>query len=155
MRAKATDTGGNFTFTPEILVRLAPDTTPPRIVSRFPSPDSFAGAVTALLVQFSEPLNPASVTPAGLIVMAAGTDGKLGTTDDTRVTGGTLSYRNSESTVVLSFPAALNAGLYQIQAGSPLTDLAGNAAQTATWTFRVLGTLDSDHDGVPDSLEIL
>jgi len=55
---------------------------------------------------------------------------------------------------VLAFSNGLAPGLYRVHVGSPLTDLAENVAQPATWTFRVLGTIDTDQDGVPDSLEV-
>jgi hypothetical protein len=103
VRAKATDTGGNFTFTPEILVQMVPDATPPRIVSRFPLPNSFPGAVETLFARFNEPLNPTNISPLGFILTFAGNDGRLGTADDKLITGGTLSYRSNENTIVLSF----------------------------------------------------
>ena len=154
VRVKATDTGGNFTFSPEFLVQLTPDVTPPRGAPRFPLPNSFMAAVDTLLVTFNEPLNRASISPQGLVLIGAGPDGKLGTADDITVTGGTLSYRDTDNTLALTFATSLPLGPYRAEVGPPLTDLAGNAALTTVWTFHVSGTLDSDQDGIPDALEV-
>jgi hypothetical protein len=153
VRAKATDTGGNATFSPEIVVQLLTDTTGPRVTSRFPAPNALPGAVDMMLVQFNERLNPATINASGVMVIGAGADGHLGTSDDVLVIDATLSWRDADNTVVMTFGTSLAAGLYRVSVGSPLADLAGNVAQNAAWTFRVLGVADADQDGIPDTAE--
>jgi hypothetical protein len=70
LRAKATDTAGNETWTPEITVMLAPDLTPPKARPLRPVDNGFIGDATSISVQFSEAIDPANfaggqVHPAG------------------------------------------------------------------------------------------
>jgi hypothetical protein len=153
VRAKATDTGGNVSFTPDIVVQLVADATGPYAMPRFPLAHSFPARVDTLLMSFNEALNPGSITAFGVTVVGAGADQRLGTADDTPLSGGILTYDENEQILSWKPEAALEPGLYWVQVGSPLSDLAGNVAQRTVWTFRVLGMADADQDGVPDSLE--
>jgi hypothetical protein len=80
----------------------------------------------------------------------------LGTVDDVTVTMGAFQYRPEDNTVVVNFPSGLAPGLHRARVGAPLADLAGNTMPRDTvWNFVVLGSLDTDQDGVPDTAEIL
>jgi hypothetical protein len=153
LRARAIDTGGNATLTPEILVTVVADNTPPEIASRFPRPTKYYGAVDTLLVRFNEPLKEDTIA-AGVKVMAAGSDRFLGTADDVTVIPSGISYRRDENTVVASFGSGLPAGIYAARVAPPLADAAGNFSPEVSWSFAVLGREDGDQDGVPDLIEL-
>jgi hypothetical protein len=156
VRARASDTGGNVAWTPELTVNLVKDATPPRIVRTQPAPSSISGSIDSLSVSFSEPLNPATVLPESFSIVSGGADSVLGTTDDLAITGWNLVYHESVNATVLQFGAALPPGLYQARVSPPLADRAGNLlAAPVIWRFRVFDRADRDRDGVPDDLESL
>lgn len=154
LRAKATDTGGNSTWTDEITVDLVPDATPPVVVGKWPRPGAIEGAVQAVSATFSEPVRPATLTTGSVRLITAGPDVALGTADDAVVTGGFVDWRADANTVFLSFVDPLEPGLYQVRLSPPIADLAGNPLlRDVVWTFWVLGQEDTDADGVPDVAE--
>ena len=126
LQAKATDTGGNATFTPVITVRLVPDATPPRVTRVFPAPQAIVGSINFLAAFFSEPVHTGSVNTATFQLKSAGTDGILGNADDRAVTNGIVSYRTNLNEAVLSFPTNLPPGDYEATVNPPIADLAGN-----------------------------
>jgi len=155
VRARASDTGGNATWSETLSLDLVPDATPPRVLSVQPKPGALLGNVDTLTAYFSEPVLPATLTASAFRVVAAGADGLPETADDVLVSGGKVSYRESLKAGLLSFPADLDPGLYRVSVGSPLTDQAGNApTEDFSWSFRVFGLDDRDADGVPDELEV-
>jgi hypothetical protein len=60
VRARAVDTGGNFAWSEEITVIIAPDMTPPRVVRTFPEAEGIAGAADTVAAFFNEPLDAAT-----------------------------------------------------------------------------------------------
>ncbi len=155
LRAKATDTGGNSTWTDELTVNLTPDATPPRVRRVSPALSSISGSVKTMTVYFSEPINPSTSSSATLQVRSAGRDGIPGNADDVLISNGVVSYRDTLNAMIMEFPIILPAGLYQGTVRAPLADLAGNQfASLFRWTFHVISGVDSDHDGVPDSVEL-
>ncbi|GAA5120978.1 Ig-like domain-containing protein [Luteolibacter yonseiensis] len=156
LRARATDTGGNSTWSETLTVNLVADATAPRVVKLLPADGSLTGKLRTFGAVFSEPLNQATISPATLVLTAAGPDGLFGTADDITPTGGVLSYRDSSNSVFLTFPADLSSGMYQFVVRPPLADLAGNPiASEKTAKVRVFGFSDRDGDGVPDDVEAL
>ena len=154
LRAKATDTGGNFTWTDEFVVNLVPDATPPRVTRRFPGAGAIVGAASVVSASFSEPVQPATLTANTFLLVAAGIDQVFGSPDDSPVVGGALEYREDVATVVLNFQDPLPPGLYQARLTPPIADLAGNPLLgDVVWTFWILGEEDTDNDGVPDVVE--
>lgn len=153
LRAKATDTGGNFTFTDEILVTLTPDATPPRVVRTFPASGAIVGSLETLVAYFNEPINAATLDSSTFRLTLAGADGAIGTADDLALSGAT-SYRDELNAGFLTLASNLPPGGFEAIISSPLADLAGNQiARTFTWRFWVLGEQDTDQDGIPDSVE--
>ena len=150
VKAKATDTGGNFAWSDEITVTLTLDATPPRVVRV--SPDS-AGIVPpgsdAWFVHFNEPMDQATLTAASLYFTAAGADNRFGTPDDRVLTDGAVTYRDTLNAGVIAFPAPLSLGVYRGTVTTAATDAAGNPLAAAyTWTFAILtGGADDDDDG--------
>lgn len=156
LRARASDTGGNTAWSQEYLVNLVADGTPPRVTRTVPLAGAISGSVDSIVAAFSEPLDPATVTPESFRAINAGPDSLFGTADDVVVAGGSLSYRETVNTVVLQFTAALPAGDYQGIAAPPIADRAGNPmASSVRWRFRVFDRQDQDRDGVPDEVELL
>ena len=81
LQARATDTGGQATWTGVSTITLVPDADPPQVVHRTPPADSIVahGAVSAVATTFSEPLDPATLTAGTFQLFAAGPDGQTGT----------------------------------------------------------------------------
>ena len=154
VRAKATDTGGNVTWTPDIVVLLVPDFTPPVVLQVFPAAGAIVGQASVLTANFNEPISPTSLNSAAFQLQSSGPDGLLDTSDDSLVTHGTISYREELNTVLLSFETNLPPALYRARLSPPLADLAGNTLATPfAWTFWITGGVDTDQDGVPDHIE--
>lgn len=154
LRARASDTGGNATWSTEYVVNLVADATPPRVTRTQPLPGSISGSVDSIVASFSEPIDLATLSEVSFKVLNAGLDGLFGTADDSSVTGGALSYQEGINTASLRFTAPLPAGDYQGVVGAPLADRVGNPMVAAyRWRFRVFDRADLDHDGVPDELE--
>ena len=138
LRAKATDTGGNSTWTPEITVQLKADLTGPTVVSVLPRADSFAspGAISNVTAVLSEPLAPASVFSNTLGLVSAGPDGILGTADDLPVAG--TAVLEPPATVLLSLGSPLGVGTYRATLTTNVTDAAGNPLPVPfAWNFTV------------------
>ncbi len=154
VRARATDTGGNATWTPLYTLTLVPDGTPPQVISFFPENNALTGALASAAVTFSEAMN-AGTLQSGLTLTGAGADGIFGNADDQAV-GASVSFSKENRTAYLTPSGALTPGLYRIRAGAPAADVAGNVMSApATSTFRVFSYKDTDGDGVPDDWEAL
>ena len=156
LRAKATDTGGNATWSETLTVTLVADATPPRVIRFSPPNGALTGSLRILSAVFSEPINPSTLTAEAFSLVGAGPDGVFNTTDDTAPAGGALTYRESSHSAFLSFASDLTPGLYRLTIRAPLADLAGNAfAIPAQAQIRVFAFADRDSDGVPDDVEPL
>ncbi|MCI0542013.1 MAG: Ig-like domain-containing protein, partial [Verrucomicrobiales bacterium] len=136
LRARAIDTGGNFTWSDELTIQLGPDVTPPRLMATTP----FGGAksVNSVFAYFNEPMNPATLTAASVQLISAGGDGLLDTADDLPVGGGAVAYHAENYSVSLDFAAPLADGLYRAVVMTAAADVAGNrTAGDFAWQFRV------------------
>lgn len=148
VRAKATDTGGNFAWSEEIVVTITPDATPPRVLTIQPNGVIPPGHDT-WFVTFSEPMDQASLTMASVFIASAGADNRFGTTDDRQLTEATVTYRDTINSTAIAFPEPLGLGVYRGTVTTGATDAAGNAlAAGHTWTFAILNSgADDDEDG--------
>ncbi len=154
LRARASDTGGNATWTDEITVDIVPDATPPFITRTVPAPGAIVGNLGNVTAFFSEPMDLASLGSDAFALVGNGPDDLPDTTDDAPVPGGTFSYRDALNAVTLTFATTLPPGGYRLRIADPLSDLAGNPVRTAfTSGFRIFSGEDVDQDGVPDELE--
>jgi hypothetical protein len=155
VRARATDTGGNATWSTEIVVAIVPDFTPPSVVQVFPTPGAIIGQADLVAAYFNEPIQAASLNATTtFLLQSAGADGLLDTSDDSWVTNGSISYRDDLNAAFLSFPTNLPAALYRGWLNPPIADLAGNElANSFVWQFWITGGIDTDQDGIPDHLE--
>lgn len=139
IKARASDTGGNATWTEEILVTLLDDQVPPAVIRSYPPTNSVVGQIALITAYFNEPLDSNSVTTAAVEIRSAGLDGIIGTIDDRLVTNGVVSYSGSLNAVLINFGAALALGAYQVTLKAPLADANGVAIPTPlTWRFTVV-----------------
>jgi hypothetical protein len=154
LQAKATDTGGNSTWTDPITVVLVPDATPPRVRSTTPAAQAILGSVTSLSAFFNEPLDAASINNTVFTIRSAGPDSIAGNSDDLAIAGGQVTYRPDLNTIFLTLPSNLPPALYTAELSTGIRDLAGNAmAKSFQWSFWVFNGDDRDHDGIPDLVE--
>jgi hypothetical protein len=154
LKARASDTGGNFAWTDDLVFNIVPDATPPAVKRVTPPNGAVVGTIDTLTATFSEPINPNTLTDADFQLFSAGGDGIPGNGDDTLMAGGTVTYQSEAQTAFMTFSATLPPGLYRGVISAPLADLAGNALlEPFAWTFRVFSQEDHDQDGVPDDLE--
>jgi hypothetical protein len=155
LQVRATDTGGNIVMSPVITIALLPDLTPPRVKRTQPATGSILGSLSSVSTYFSEPLEVSALTSAILSLRHAGSDSILGTGDDTMVSGAIATYRNDLNAVFFSFSTNLAPGHYQATINPPISDLAGNTLLAPyVWEFWVVGGQDTDHDGIPDDIEL-
>jgi hypothetical protein len=161
VRAKATDTGGNFRWSDEILVTLSLDATPPRLWRTDPATNSFVSVTNpplAVFAYFNEPMDVSSLGLGNYRLIFAGPDNFLGTADDVNVTNAVVSYRDTLNAGVLEFPSPLGLGLYQCVITTNVTDAAGNnLASEFHWTFAILAggaSDDDDGDGLSNADEM-
>jgi len=137
IQAKATDTGGNFTWTSNLVINLVPDATPPRVVRVAPVTNSMNQSVGAIAVFFSEPVTTDSLNSTSYSLLAAGSDGQFGTADDAPVNG-VYEFRQDINAAFLNLSSNLADGLYRATLLTNVTDFAGNRLGTnVSWQFRV------------------
>src|SRR5206468_7813338 len=101
LSARASDTGGNFTFTPEIIVNLTPDVTPPSVRNSFSGLPGYHDGVSDLVVFWTEPINPGTLNTNTVRIVSVGADGIPGTGDDVDVQGVIFEYRADLNAVFL------------------------------------------------------
>ena len=165
LKARASDTGGNATWTETITVTLTPDETPPSVVRFFPPPGSAMESNSVLVAVFDDPVNAARITPGTVQLVWGGPDGVMDTSDDDLMNGGVLEYSAENHAAFLRFPTNLPAGVFRIRVLPPISDLGGNVlAHEFRSHFSIAAQLcdvrpgdcvDTDHDGIPDSVELL
>lgn len=153
VRARASDTGGNATWSQELTFELVPDARPPAVRRTVPFHGALVGAIASVSAFFSEPVAEATVSAATVQLLSAGPDDVLDTPDDAPV-GGTVAYRATLNAAVFLPTQPLPPGNYRFTVLPPIADLAGNPlAAPVTARFRVFSFTDDDQDGMPDELE--
>jgi len=153
LRAKATDTGGNSTWTPELPVSVTPDHTPPRVRPGPPATRGFGLNMTEVVVSVNEALDPTTLRSGSFGVVGAGPDRRFGTTDDLPVNG-TIQYDGGARRIILRFTQPLAPGRYRAMLTSSVTDAAGNHLnKSLVWYFEAMTGVDTDGDGLSDAFE--
>lgn len=154
LRARASDTGGNATWTELLNVPLIADGTPPQVIDQSPKGGTALGNIATVAVIFNEPIDETTLTMASFTLTEAGVDAEFDTTDDVLVVG-TVAWNENLLAAYLNLEPGLTAGNYRASVTTGITDLAGNQLIEAVyWTFRVYDVgADRDGDGVPDDLE--
>jgi hypothetical protein len=157
VRAKATDTGGNSSWSDEILIPLSTDTTEPRLLKRIPDADSIVSVLQSIYARFSEPVASGTITGTSVSITFAGADASLGTPDDVVVPVSNYDYAPESNAAILTLPQAAPAGLYSVTLRPPISDLKGNLLAVTNWTFWYFPTgpgADDDHDGLSNAQEV-
>jgi len=159
LRAKATDTGGNFAWSDTITVALVPDATPPRVTRVYPDPQSVLTTnTTTVLAYFNEPIDTTTLGGGAFYLLSAGPDTRLDSSDDFVIGGGSISYRDTLNAAVLSFTAPFPLGIYRVSVTTAVADLAGNhPTNNFQWRFAILSggpNDDDDSDGLTNAQEL-
>ena len=159
-RAKATDTGGNETWSDEITFTYVADAIPPQLAGMVPLADTnnSEGAITVVQASFTEPLDGATINTNTFQLFTPGPDDQWETSDDTLVAGGTIAFDAATNMATLSFASPLPQSPYRVVLSNAVTDLAGNALPTAySWHFVVGQKLqlgDVINDGIDEAGEV-
>lgn len=158
LQAKATDTGGNITWSPRLTVVLVPDATPPIARRIVPAADVVTTNANAIFIYFSELISVASLNGGSFQARYAGPDNRLGTADDQLLSQGLISFRDSVKAAVMEFPGPLAQGLYEVNLAKSVSDPAGNLLPEAIhYTFWIISggpQGDDDNDGLLNAQEI-
>ncbi len=125
LRARASDTGGNVTWTDEITIGLLPDSTPPTSLGTAPIDGIKLGGARSVAVSFDEAINAGTVNGDTFVLTNFGPDNVLGSSDDIQV-GGVYELRNQGRQVVMLLEETLDNGFYNVDVSTSVTDLAGN-----------------------------
>jgi hypothetical protein len=154
VQGRASDTGGNATFTDPIIFEIVPDARPPRVTRTSPGPNAIVPAISVIAAFFNEPIDPDTLTASTFALFSAGPDGERGTGDDVAVPG-TVEFRDSVRGAFRTMAGPLAPSRYRARLGTGVADLAGNGLVEAfEWDFTVFDVAaDRDSDGVPDDLE--
>ncbi len=136
-QVRATDTGGNSTWSDEVVVDLDSDPNPPELLATFPfnlsTEPTIVRRVTAV---FNEALDP-TISNDFLQVLSGGEDGILDTADDILIMGQVQLTGNNGLLLELN-GNFLYHGANRGMLDSGITDLAGNAfGIDFTWEFTV------------------
>ena len=137
VQVRASDTGGNASFSALETLQILPDATPPTVVGAVPGEDTHVTESTleseGIQLTFSERIDPGTLSPASVHLDWAGPDGSFGTSDDAAVPISTLPVDTGLRLLVGVADAPVG-GLRLTLDGSLVTDPAGNP-------------LDGDADG--------
>jgi len=154
LRARAIDTGGNATWSEQVLIRLVPDATPPRLRRISPTDGSFVRDLDTIGIVFNETMNPASLA-TNLTFRGAGPDGAFFTVDDITFPSLVLTFPADIPSAFLAFDSPLAPGRYRLEVAAAAADRAGNPLGTGQSATFLLYRLDDDDDGdcMPDALE--
>ncbi len=152
LRARAFDTGGNFTWTDPVIVALEPDSSPPLLLGGVPR-GGVVAPVEVVAAFVSEPLDSATVTSESFTLLFAGPDRRAGTADDSDVAARSVEFRADIRAAYMTV-TSLSAGLHQGRLAATVTGAAGNPlAGDFYWYFTDYETTDVDGDGELDGLE--
>jgi hypothetical protein len=157
VRARASDTAGNETWSEELTLELVADATPPRVLRVVPGANALLPELSSVLAFLSEAIAPESVTEGSVQLLAAGADGQPGTADDVPLSDLRREARAQLPGLAVTTARPLPPGRYRLRLAPPLADLAGNPlAAPFTVDLTVYdGAVDADGDGVPDDVERL
>lgn len=154
LRALATDTGGNRTWSPEMTVQILRDQTGPRAFASEPTASGYGVSLTAVDALFDESMAPASFAPDSMKVVYLGPDRRFGTADDQAIAG-TLEYVDGARLIRFHAANTLPMGRIRVELDTTPTDLTGNHLEKPlVWAFEHILGQDSDHDGLTDDFEL-
>jgi hypothetical protein len=149
LQARASDTGGNATWTDEISIGLLPDTTPPTSLGTAPFDGIKLSGAGSIAISFDEAINPGSVNANTFFLTNYGADELLGTADDFQING-SYDLRNQGRQVVFLPENDLEKAFYHVTATTGITDLAGNpVASLIEFDFEINDLANEAEKGSP------
>ncbi len=155
IEVRASDTGGNASFSDPVVLNLTPDSTPPRVGSVFPRDNSIIGETSGFTLIFSEAIDPDTISESSIYITGEGPDGFIGTPDDVDIGGGEFTQSEDGTVVSYSLGETLDSGRFRITVETSVTDAIGNQLRSRfTSVFLALGDVDTDRDGLPDFVEL-
>jgi len=140
-RAKATDTGGNSTWSANLVVPLSPAANAFDVVGVLPSDGSVNFLARSIGLLLNSALDLASIRGDSLTLVEPGSDDQFGTEDDRSLTNGLPQTLINDSVLLLTFPDELPPNRYRASFNPPLRDTKGRSVtQGRTWEFRTTST---------------
>ena len=121
VRARASDTGGNMTWSDLLELTITPDTTAPTLLRHTPATGAFTGVANTISMFFNEPIAEASLNHSTLELRHAGANGILGDGDDILFSGGRFSYHPELSLAAYTLDAILPQGSYRVTLANTIT----------------------------------
>jgi hypothetical protein len=151
LQARASDTGGNTTFSDLETITLTDDAAPPRVLRVAPRSGSTTfldDPVNAVSAVFDEPLDPATIDASTFTLIEIGADGVPDTGDDAAVAAAGYAYTASTRTARLLLPVPLAGGRYRAALLPGIADTKGNVlAEAFEWPFEVRDAVRWDGGG--------
>ncbi|MEM7029960.1 MAG: Ig-like domain-containing protein [Chloroflexota bacterium] len=141
VQLKATDTGGNITWSPISTLDLKSDATAPEVTQTHPLTGALVASNTVSMLQatFSEALDSTALSNATFQLFEDNTNTPI---------AGTVSYDSGTQSVHLTLPQPLTNGTYRAQINTAIADTAGNTLEEVTdWTFTVVEPVRWDGGG--------
>ncbi|MGJ8697320.1 MAG: Ig-like domain-containing protein [Verrucomicrobiaceae bacterium] len=137
LKARVSDTGGNATWSGDLVLNVTPDSTPPELGEISPADGAYVGGLAALNLALSEAVDPSTVTTGSVLVTRAGVDGMLGTGDDVVVTEYSVGLSEDGNVIIVQPTVEFEDDLYRVELLDTIADLRGNRLATGfTTTFR-------------------
>ncbi|MCP5525752.1 MAG: Ig-like domain-containing protein [Verrucomicrobiales bacterium] len=135
-----TDLAGNPPAAEQVWNFEVRDLYAPEVLAFSPAHDArLETGPTAIEIYFSEPMNPATLTPAALSLVDAGPDFLLDNADDRPVVAQRVDYQPVLHRATFHFAAPLSPQSYQARLGDGVTDESGRPPEAETrWRFQVL-----------------
>lgn len=136
VQLRAEDMAGNVGASPEVLVLVLPDATPPRAVRMMPPPGSeiVPGAVTEVRIEYDEPVSNPDLAQ-GMTVVSDGPDGILDTADDV-VVPGSAQFDASRQQLVWTTATGLAGSDHRVTLPAGISDAVGNVrTRPLSWRF--------------------
>lgn len=159
IKAKATDTGGNSTWSNEILLTLTDDPTPLAVVGISPPNGAVMAQCAGFTVKFSEPAKASTLNSNTVRLYGVGTDNRIGTDDDTAFATALLAAASGSGTnrdsASFQTSVPLPPGTYRVLVTLGVQDTGAHPlAAPFSGVFVVSGGADSDGDGMSDAVEL-
>jgi hypothetical protein len=139
LTARALDTGGNSSWSDELLLQIQPDnSTPPAIVDNQPADGATLEALSTLSATFNKSMDNDTIDTSSWSVVSAGLDQTFDTADDQILVPDRVEVFSDPFRLDAIFDAGLAAGLYRAEITQTTQDFASTSlAAPFQWTFTI------------------